>query len=60
MLICVMQLQSLTSHFTARKATFTKGEQVSIREEQCQAKRVAFHNHLHQPAKSAAQALIDL
>lgn len=63
-LICVMQLQSLTSHFTATRATFTKAKQVSIREDQCQAKCVAYHIHSCQPAKPAAaaaapQAIID-
>lgn len=45
MLIWVMQLQPLTSHFTAAKATFTEVKQVRVTEDRCQAKCVAYHSH---------------
>lgn len=42
-LICVTQLNSLTSHFTATRVPFTKGEHAGVKEDQCEAKGAAYH-----------------
>lgn len=54
MLICVTRLQSLTSHFAAARATFTNVKQVSVREDHCQAKCVAYHIPLMPASKTGS------